>query len=824
MANKVSGWKNSLIQFIWLAALTGVLIGAATFLYISKKLLPDTSELENPNYDIASVVLANDGSEMGKVFTTNRVWLEFKDLNPHIVNALVSKEDERFFRHNGIDFKSVARAVMLAGSRGGGSTITQQLAKQFFTNYERNKVKRVWQKLKEWVIAVEFEKRYTKEEIIAMYLNKFDFYYNAIGIGTAARIYFGKDQSKLTPDEAAILVAMLKNPRLFNPKLYPDSAIQQRNVALLQMYKAEKLSKAEYDKYVAKSIDLSNFKSEEHYTGTATYFRVELTKWVKELLKKDQYKAPDGTNYDINTSGLKIYTTIDPNMQKHAEEAMRTHMIQLQKTYFNRWKNLDPWTYKTDDAQKEARSNMLGAQIRQSERFLNMRSVYLKDVSQKILENITDSRLYDGDIFRLFSAEGDKKYLDKLIKNKTINSAQAAVYNEILTSQYWPDLKSAWTKLRSDADKAFAKPVSMKVFDYETGGEKTVTMSPLDSLKYYLKHMQIGSLAVDPKSGEVKAWIGGINHKYFQFDHVTSNRQVGSSFKPFVYSTAIIDQAMSPCFRVQDVQYCIPAGEMNFKLIQTWCPSNSDNKHSGRSVTLREGLKQSLNSVSVYLMKEIGNVERVRSFAAELGINKDKIPTAPSICLGTPELSAMDMATAYTAFANNGVMSKPFFISRIEDKNGRVIFTAMPERKKVINPSYNYVIVDMLRYVAETIQGKIKSPVGGKTGTTNDFKDGWFIGFTPNIVVATWVGGDLQWIRFNSLADGQGAVMARPFFVSFMQKIEADPKIKFNTEEQFAVPEEKLVETDCNKYVSIMPGGDAGEVKQQKVDEVEEEF
>ena len=824
MANKVNGWKNSLIQFIWLATFTGVLVGAATFLYISKRLLPDTRELENPDYDIASVVYANDQSELGKIFTTNRVWLEYKDLNPHIVNALVSKEDERFFRHNGIDFKSVGRAVMLAGSRGGGSTITQQLAKQFFTNYEKNKIKRVWQKLKEWVIAVEFEKRYTKEEIIAMYLNKFDFYYNAIGIGTAARIYYGKDQSKLTPDEAAILVAMLKNPRLYNPKINPENAIQQRNVALSQMYKQEKLTKAEYEKNIAKPIDLSNFKSEEHYSGMATYFRVELTKWVKDLLKEDKYKAPDGTNYDINTSGLKIYTTIDPMMQKHAEDAMRAHMRNLQKTYFSRWKDKDPWTYNTDPAQREARSNMLASMVRQSDRFINMRNSYLKEVSQEIYKNIPDSRLYDGDIFRLFSGEKDKKYFDKLIKAKTISSDQAEVYNQILASEYWPKLKAAWTKLRADADKVFAKPVPMKVYDYETGGEKSVTMSPLDSIKFYLMHMQIGSVAVDPKTGEVKAWIGGIDHKYFQFDHVTSNRQVGSSFKPFVYGTAIIDQAMSPCYRVQDVQYCIPAGDPNFKLEKTWCPDNADSKHSGSSVTLREGLKQSLNSVSVYLMKEIGNVERVRSFASELGIDKNKIPSAPSICLGTPELSAMDMATAYTAFANNGVLSKPFFITRIEDKNGRVIYTAMPEQKKVINPSYNYVIVDMLKYVAKPIQSKIKSPVAGKTGTTNDYKDGWFVGFTPNIVVATWVGGDLQWIRFNNITDGQGAVMARPFFQSFLQKIEADPKIKFNTEEQFIQPTEKLVETDCSLYVRLVPGSDAGEVQKQKVDEVEEEF
>ncbi|MBP7643529.1 MAG: transglycosylase domain-containing protein [Saprospiraceae bacterium] len=824
MATKTNGWKQTIIQLIWLGTFAMVLTAGVTFFYISKKLLPDTQELENPNYEIASVLLARDGSELGKVFTTNRVWLEFKDINPLITNALVAKEDERFYAHNGIDIRSVMRAVLFAGERGGGSTITQQLAKQFFTEYAKNKVKRVWQKLKEWVIAVEFEKRYTKEEILAMYLNKFDFWYNAIGVGTASKIYFGKDQSKLLPDEAAILVAMLKNPNIYNPKINPENAFNQRNVVLMQMNKTGKLTDADYKKYSSRELDLSKFKSEDHYTGSATYFRSELTKWVKKLLAEDKYKSPDGTNYDINTSGLKIYTTIDANMQKHAEAAALTHMGNLQKRYDAVWKGMDPWTYKADAKQKEQRNNLLITAMRNSERFIGMRKEYLKDVSKNIYLDIPGSRLYDGDIFRLFAAEKDKKHLDNLIKNKTISSDQADTYRLILESEHWPTLKSAWNKLKADAEKVFAKPTQMKVFDYSTGGEKSVTMSPMDSVRYYLKHLQFGSLAVDPKTGEIKAWVGGINHKYFQFDHVTSNRQVGSTFKPFIYGTAIIDQAMSPCFKVQDVRYCIPAGDPNFKLETTWCPSNAEGKNSGSTFTLRDGLKESKNSISVYLMKEIGNVERVRSFVSDLGIDINKIPKAPSICLGTPELSVMDMATAYTAFANNGVVSKPFFISRIEDKNGRVIYSALPEQKKVINPSYNWVIVDMLKYVASIIQPRVKSVVAGKTGTTNDYKDGWFVGFTPNIVVATWVGGDHEFIRFNTLADGQGSVMARPFFESFLKKIEADPKCGLNTAEQFAEPADKLVETDCSKYVNLRPGYDQTEVKTQKVDEVEEEF
>jgi len=812
------------IQLSWILALAGVLIVGCIFLYISNSLLPDTQELENPNYEIASTIYANDNSELGKVFTTNRVWLEFKDINPHLVNALISTEDERFYDHNGIDSKGILRAVFFLGSKGGGSTITQQLAKQFFTDYAQSKITRIWQKLKEWVIAVEFEKMYTKEEIIAMYLNKFDFYYNAIGVGTASKIYFGKDQKDLEPDEAAILIGMLQNPHLYNPRANSENAFEQKNLVLRQMYKKSKLSEKDFKVSLENPINMEKFKSEDHYTGAATYFRVELTKWVKSLLKEDQYRAPDGTVYDVNTRGLKIYTTIDPIMQEYAEEAMKSHMTILQTKYLNVWKNIDPWTYRADDAQKQARTNSLLNTMRASDRFLRLRSKYLTEVTKKAMKDIPEARFYDGDIFRLYSGEKDKKYFNKLIKTNMISGSQAETYQEILQSKHWPALKKAWEALKVAGDNEFKKPVKMMVFDYQTGGEKEMTMSPLDSIKFYIKHLQLGSLAVDPKTGEVKSWVGGINHKYFQFDHVTSNRQVGSTFKPFIYGTAIIDQAMSPCFRVSDVQYCIPAGEQNFKLEKSWCPSNSDGKFTGASVTLFEGLKKSMNSVSVFLMKEIGNVERVRSFVADLGIDKKKIPEGPSICLGTAELSVMDMAGAYTTFANNGLYSKPFFVSRIEDKNGKIIYAAVPEQKKAINPSFNYVIVNLLSNVSRDRQVNFKSRIAGKTGTTNDYKDGWFVGFTPSVVIATWVGGDAQWIRFNNIADGQGSVMARPFFESYLKKIEADGRYKAMVSDTFIKPGGDLVELDCSKYVNIRPGNVTDEVRIQKIDESEEEF
>jgi len=347
-----------------------------------------------------------------------------------------------------------------------------------------------------------------------------------------------------------------------------------------------------------------------------------------------------------------------------------------------------------------------------------------------------------------------------------------------------------------------------------------VEMTPMDSLKYHLQHLQIGSVAMDPRTGNILAWVGGINHKYFQYDHVNSNRQVGSTFKPIVYTTAIVENAMSPCYKVEDVKQCIQAGDPNFNLISTWCPSNADNQYTGQSLTLRQALKESKNSVSVYLMKQIGNVQNVKNMAANLGIDKSKIPDYPSICLGTPELSAMDLAGAYSAFANEGVMTKPVFVTRIEDKNGKVIYTAVPEQKKVINPSYNYVMVDMLKYVASIIQPKFKSEVAGKTGTTNDYKDGWFVGFTPEILISTWVGGDQEFIRFNSLSDGQGAVMARPFFEKLLMKIEADNLLGFGMNSVFMKPEEQLVETDCTKYESAIQGtGEDSSVKSSGFDE-----
>ncbi len=822
--SKVSSFFNHrYFRLMIYTLITGIIIVAFLFFYISKALLPDTEELENPKYEIASQFISSDNEVFGKIFKYNRDWLNFKDINPKLINALVATEDERFFSHSGVDARGTARAIFYMGKKGGASTITQQLAKLFFTQRSASFVKRVWQKLKEWVIAIEFEKRYTKEEILAMYLNKSDFLYDAVGIGAAAKTYFGKDQKDLSVEEAAVLIGMLKNPRLFNPKINPQNSHNRRSAVMKQMVRNGLLTDEEYLNKRVKPINLDNFKREVHYDGIAPYFRSELTKWLKNLLNEDQYRKPDGSKYNPYTDGLKIYTTIDTRIQKYAEQAMYEHMSQLQSRYFDRWKGKDFLTYNADKTKSEGRKKVLIQMMKDSDRYKLIRTRFMTQILSDISNNLDGISLVDNDIFRMFEEEKNQGHLKKLAKNKSITQAEADKCLLVLESKYWNGLKSQWNKMQKAVNSSFNTKTKMRVFSYNELGEKVVEMTPMDSIKYHLQHMQIGSVAVDPKTGSILAWVGGIGHKYFQYDHVNSNRQVGSTFKPFIYSTAIIENAMSPCYKVADVQQCIQAHDPNFNLSSTWCPNNSNNKFSGQSYTLRQALKDSKNSVSVFLMKEIGNVQSVKNFVGNLGIDKNKIPDYPSICLGTPELSAMDMACAYTAFANEGIVSRPFFVTRIEDKNGRVIYSAVPEQKKAINPAYNYVIVDMLKYVAEVIQGKFKSQIAGKTGTTNDYKDGWFVGFTPEIVISTWVGGDQEFIRFNTLPDGQGAVMARPFFEKLMQKIESDNLLGFGKNSVFMKPEEEMIEIDCSKYeTTTIENSEEGKIK--KSSDFDEDF
>ncbi|MBK9735441.1 MAG: transglycosylase domain-containing protein [Saprospiraceae bacterium] len=820
-----SSFFNSRYFKLSIYSILGLFVLVVCFFFIiSKTQLPDTEELENPKYEIASQFISADGEAFGKVFKYNREWLDFKDINPLIIRALIATEDKRYFSHSGIDFKGTARAIFFLGNKGGASTITQQMAKLFFTQRSKSFPKRIWQKLKEWVIAIEFEKRYTKEEILAMYLNKSDFLYDAVGIGAAAKTYFGKDQKLLAVEEVAVLIGMLKNPRVFNPIINPQNCSNRRSVVLSQMVKMDFLTKDEYLNKRIKPINTKNFRREIHHDGLAPYFRSELTKWLKKMLDEDKYRKPDGSKYNLYLDGLKIYTTIDTRIQKYAESSMQEHMSQLQTKYFDRWKGKDFMTYKADKEKIDLRKKQLIQMMKDSDRYKQIKSRHMTQVFGEITNLMDNPPLDDTDIFRMFEEEEHPGHLKKLLKNKSIDQSQADGYSTIMDSKQWPLLKKQWIKMQKAINISFNTKTRMQIFSYnEISGEKVVEMTPMDSIKYHLQHMQMGSITVDPKTGNILSWIGGIGHKYFQYDHVNSNRQVGSTFKPFIYSTAIIENALSPCFKVEDVKQCIQAHDPNFNLSSTWCPGNSDNKFTGLSFTLRQALKESKNSVSVYLMKEIGNVQSVKNLVGNLGIDKTKIPDFPSICLGTPELSVMDMACAYTAFANDGIVTKPIFVSRIEDKNGRIIYTAVPEQKRAINPAYNFVIVDMLKYVASIIQSKFKSEVAGKTGTTNDYKDGWFVGFTPELVISTWVGGDQEFIRFNTLSDGQGAVMARPFFEKLLLKIEADNRLGFGKNSVFMRPEEEMIEIDCSKYETALPA-QGGEDAKSKPSDFDEEF
>ncbi len=790
---------GSYIKIMWIALFAALFAMIAVFVLISTTQLPDTSELENPKIELATQVLDHKDRPIGRYFKYNRKNITFEELNPNIVNALVATEDERYFEHTGIDIRSTIRAFVYLGKKGGASTITQQLAKQFFTKRSRNFVLRSWQKLKELVIATEFEKRYTKGEIMAMYLNKYDFLNESDGISAAANTYFGKDQSDLTVDEAAVLVGMLKNPSFYNPARKPENSLRRRSVVMNQMVKNDYLSQEEYETLNKKPIDMSNFKRTIHYDGPAPYFRAELQKWVRNLLENENITKPDGTKYNIYTDGLVIKTTLDLDMQRHAEEALKVHMSKLQDKFFTRWKDKDIWTYKADEAQIRSRKSVLNRKVRSTERFKKLRASYLSKIVTKISAEIEDVRLLDGDIFRLFAEDKKAGHLAKLVKQGDISKKQSIVYKEILASENWSILKKQWNALQSRSKKVFAKKIPMQVFAYTPSGEKTVSMSPRDSIKYHMMHMQLGSMAVDPKTGYVKTWVGGVNHKYFQYDHIKSNRQVGSTFKPFIYTTAIANLAMSPCYEIQDIQYTIPANDSNFGLLESWHPENSDG-FSKEYLTLKEGLKKSKNSVSVKLMMEIGNTELVRSLVSEFGIDKSKVPNSPSICLGSADLSVWDMTGAYTVYANNGTYTTPMFVTSIEDKNGIQIYSETSVQRKALNPKYNHAMVDMLKNAsAVSALSHIKSEVGGKTGTTNDYRDGWFMGITPELIVGTWVGGEEQFMRFRSISDGAGSKMARPFFAEFMKRVEADKNIDLDTEARFVVPDETL-ELDCDKH------------------------
>jgi len=817
---------GAIVKWLWVLAISSIVIALAVLVLVSFTKLPNTDELENPKYEYASIVYSVDKVELDRIFQKNREMVTYDELSENIVNALIATEDIRFHNHSGIDPRSLSRAVVFLGRNGGGSTITQQLAKQFFTKTSRSFIKRIWQKLKEWMIAVEFEKRYTKEEIMAMYLNKFDFVNNSDGIGAAARTYFGKNQRDLNVIEAATLVGMLKNPFLYNPIYKPENSESRRNTVLKQMQKAGFITADEYKTYYALPINVSNYALEVHYDGLAPYFTAELKRELKKLLNQPEYTKPGGGKYNLYTDGLKVHTTIDSRLQKHAQDAKRSSMKTLQNRYDEVWSNKDPWTYDADQKQEYQRQGYLKRGVEGSQRYKELRNKFLTPMKVKMSKTIDDVRLWDTDVKRLLQANKDDNYLSKLVRQETIRDDQRTVYKEILNSEYWDELVDSWNMLQRTARKEFSKKRRMKVFDYATG-QKTVSMSPLDSIKYHMQHMQIGSVSMDPSNGQIKTWVGGAGYKYFQYDHVKANRQVGSTFKPFIYITAMISNALSPCQKVLDQQYSIPANDPDFGLMESWEPKNSS-AFTNQKFTLYECLQKSLNSASVWLVKSLGNVEPIRDLAAGLGIDKNKIPNAPSIALGTPELSVLEMTGAYCTFANNGVYTVPIYIDRIEDKDGKIIYSSSVQQKIALPESYSYAMLDMLKNASKVKHYELATEFGGKTGTTNNHVDGWFMGLTPNLVTGTWVGGEYPWIRFLNISDGAGGKMARPYFLDFMKRVEADKKLGFDTNARFKAPAGDIgIELDCSTYESLyqsdIPEADENSTEGDEIEEPEEE-
>ena len=740
--NKGTNFKKYIKRF-WIFIGSGMALILLLFLSASWGFfgaLPTFEELENPQKNLATEVISADGVTLGKYAFQNRTPVGFKELPDNLVNALIATEDERFYEHSGIDFRGTARAIVKMGKGGGASTITQQLAKNLFNDGgSSNTLERLVQKVKEWIVAVKLERQYTKNEIIAMYLNTQGFLFNAIGIRSASRIYFGKEPKDLDIQESAILVAMLKNPRQFNPnrEISKKKSLTRRNVVFAQMTKNKYITAQEKDSLQKLPLKI-NFTPESHNDGLATYFReylrVYLKKWVKNNPK------PNGELYNINRDGLKIYTTIDSRMQQYAQEALYEHMANLQD-YFH----------------KEHKKN---------------EQAPFYDLEDEQIELIYTRARKNSDRFkRLKKAGKSEKYIDSVFKAKA----------------------------------------PMKVFSWK--GEIDTIMSPNDSIKYYKFFLRSGLLSIEPQTGHIKAWVGGINHKYFKYDHVNQGkRQVGSTFKPFVYATAINQLRLSPCDKYPNTLYTIPKGK--YGIPEEWTPQNSD-KNYGGELSLKEALGGSINVISARLIDMVTPQNVVR-LAKSAGI-ENKIPVAPSIALGSVELSLMEMTSAYATFANKGLQVEPNMLTRIEDKNGTVLAEFTPKTKEVMNEESAYVVLDLLKgvtiagsgvrlrtkehYYKDIITGfpyEFTNPIAGKTGTTQNHTDGWFMGVVPNLATGVWTGGEDRATHFEKIAEGQGATMSLPTWALYMKKVYADPTLNIS-QEDFEIPEYIGININCGK-------------------------
>lgn len=739
--------------------------------------LPTFVELESPKSELASEVYASDGTLLGKFFIVDRINTNYQQLPKHVVDALVATEDARFYEHSGIDFIGIVRVfyktILLGQDAGGGSTITQQLAKNLFHDRPSNIWDRFKQKLKEWIIALRLERSYTKEEIITMYLNTVPFAGNTFGIKTASQLYFNTPPDSLNIQQGAVLVGMLKGNTIYNPRRNPERSQERRNTVLAQMLKYNKIEQAVYDSVVQLPLVLQ-YKEVDYSGGLAPYFR----EYVKAELKrefKDEVKV-GGDSYDIYRDGLKIYTTIDPRMQQYAEQAVSEQMQDLQRQFNEHWKGRVPWENvgnaklpKTD--LWYGTNELIYRAVKKSERYAELKEM---GVSEADIKASFSKRIP----MRLFKWK-TKAELERELKAQGLNDKQ---------------IKNALTSYLPRAD-------------YTWQGEIDTVMSPIDSIKYVKNLLHAGFIALDPATGYILSWVGGIDYKYFKYDNArpSSKRQVGSTFKPFVYTLAI-KNGWSPCRKVPNVAVTFKVdGE------EDWTPDNSSSYKAGEMVTLKTGLAHSINRVTAYLMKEAlgdDSPNALLELVHQMGIDeKHQIKPVPSICLGSPDLSVFEMVGAYSTFANRGFYSSPLCITRVEDKNGNVIKSNMPSHIEVFNEKIAYAMINMLTGVTDFGTGRrirgsynLQSEIAGKTGTTNDNSDGWYIGMVPRIVAGAWVGGDEKAIHFRNTQLGGGSNMALPIFGRFMNKVYADTSLHVYRSDRFLIPDDLNIELDCGKY------------------------
>lgn len=800
---------TSIIVLFWSLGLSPLIIIIGLLLFQSEEDLPSLEMLDNPPELLASVVYGDDGqSEVGRYWQVNRTNVEYKDISPFVTSALISTEDERFEEHSGVDFKSLSRAIIKLGSAGGGSTITQQLAKLVYTLKQRegekdlkssgriipipgrmeHLLKRINEKAQENIISVRLEERFTKAEIISMYLNQFDFLYNAVGIENAARVYYNKQAKELTKDEAAMLVGMCKNPSLFNPLRYTrinyrqriasqmgisssavkeedilaarekDSlrAVSRRNQVLFQWLRNSKkdndaltvkISQDEYDQLIKKPL-VTDYHSVDHKDGIAPYFREVIRKEITDIFnQKDEegnliYAKKDGTKWNVYSDGLKIYTTINVDLQKFAEEAVDRHLRE----------NLQPAFDKNNKSVKHF--------------------PFSNDTPLREIEKIMHTARLNSDRYRILKMEGLSE---------------------------------------SEIEQSFDKPTEMTVFSWK--GDIDTVMTPNDSIRYYKSFLRSGLISIEPGTGFIKAWVGGINMNYFAFDHVKQGRrQVGSTIKPFVYASGMTMGVVTPCTTFPNTQHCVDLFDENGRPNGQWCPRNSGGKMDGEPVSVSRGLQNSMNNITVAIMQAMGaksGPQTINQILKTMGINLNPADVVPAMCLGTMDLSLYELVGAQTTFVNGGIFVEPTAILRIEDRNGNVIYNAKPKVTEALNQDVAYATLKMMRGVVEggtgwslrgpSSWGGILYPTAGKTGTTQSNADGWFMGLTPHLVTGVWTGAEDRSVRFRSMQWGQGARLALPIYGYYMQKAYKDAKLKLTEGDFVPPPTFNESELNCTK-------------------------